>query len=235
VLYGVQRFLVVHDGYVMTIAQLGEVGDPTLPYEPLIELVGVFAFALSGGFAAVRKNFDVIGVFVLAWCAGLGGGVLRDVLIGAVPPVGITDYQLFGTAALAGLITMLFHPAMARIWPLIVILDAVGLGLFAVQGAVKALDLESGFLAAAIVGVLTGVGGGVLRDLLSGDIPVIFREREYYAIPAVLGAIATVVLWYFGLISPWTTTAVAFGVVLLRLVALRFRFQAPGARTRPFR
>src|SRR5699024_6650757 len=154
---------------------------------------------------------------------------------GDVPPIGITDVTLFGTAAGAGVITMIFHPAMARIWRFIIVLDAVGLGLFAVQGATKALAMETGFLAAAIVGVLTGVGGGVLRDLLSGDVPVIFREREYYAIPAVLGAIATVVLWYFGLISPWTPTAVAFGVVLLRLVALRFRFQAPGARTRPFR
>ncbi|HLR55505.1 MAG TPA: TRIC cation channel family protein, partial [Actinomycetales bacterium] len=143
---------------------VAEVAAPTLPLEPILELVGVFAFALSGGLAAVRKNFDIIGALVLAWCAGLGGGVLRDVLIGDVPPIGITEIELFGTAAAAGVITMLFHPAMARIWRFIIVLDAVGLGLFAVQGATKALDMETGFLAAVIVGVLTGVGGGMLRD-----------------------------------------------------------------------
>ena len=201
-----------------------------MPLEPLLELVGVFAFALSGGLAAVRKNFDVIGALVLAWCAGLGGGVLRDVLIGDVPPIGITDIKLFGTAAAAGLITMIFHPTMARIWRFIIVLDAVGLGLFVVQGATKALDLGTGFLAAAIVGILTGVGGGVLRDLLSGDVPVIFREREYYAIPAALGACAAVICSYFDVLSPVSATAIAVGVFLLRLIALKFRFQAPAAR-----
>jgi len=212
------------------VVLVAEVTAPTLPLEPILELVGVFAFALSGGLAAVRKNFDIIGALVLAWCAGLGGGVLRDVLIGDVPPIGITEIELFGTAAAAGVITMLFHPAMARIWRFIIVLDAVGLGLFAVQGATKALDMETGFLAAAIVGVLTGVGGGMLRDLLSGDVPVIFREREYYAIPAVLGASATVACWYFGILSPLSASLIAAGVFLLRLIALRFRFQAPAAR-----
>lgn len=203
---------------------------PSLLLEPVLELVGVFAFALSGGLAAVRKNFDIIGALVLAWCAGLGGGMLRDVLIGDVPPVGITDIKLFGTAAAAGVITMIFHPAMARIWRFIIVLDAVGLGLFVVQGATKAIDMETGFLAAAIVGILTGVGGGVLRDLLSGDVPVIFREREYYAIPAALGAGATVLCSYFEVFNPVTASLIALGVFLLRLIALKFRFQAPAAR-----
>lgn len=209
---------------------VAEAAAPSLPLEPILELIGVFAFALSGGLAAVRKNFDIIGALVLAWCAGLGGGVLRDVLIGDVPPVGITELRLFGTAAAAGLITMIFHPAMARIWRFIIVLDAVGLGLFVVQGATKAIDLKTGFLAAAIVGVLTGVGGGVLRDLLSGDVPVIFREREYYAIPAVLGAAATVICSYYEVLNTVSASIIALAVVLLRLIALRFRFQAPTAR-----
>lgn len=209
---------------------LAQAGAPSLPLEPILELVGVFAFALSGGLAAVRKNFDIIGALVLAWCAGLGGGVLRDVLIGDVPPVGITELKLFGTAAAAGIITMIFHPAMARIWRFIIVLDALGLGLFVVQGATKAIDMKTGFLAAAIVGILTGVGGGVLRDLLSGDVPVIFREREYYAIPAALGACATIICSYFSVLNTLSATLIAAGVFLLRLFALKFRLRAPAAR-----
>src|SRR5690625_2735598 len=147
--------------------------------------------------------------------------MLRDVLIGDVRPVGIPDIKLFGTAAAAGVITMIFHPAMARIWRFIIVLDAVGLGLFVVQGATKAIDMETGFLAAAIVGILTGVGGGVLRDLLSGDVPVIFREREYYAIPAALGACAAVICSYFDVLSPVSATAIAVSVFLLRRVPVQ--------------
>jgi uncharacterized membrane protein YeiH len=102
-----------------------------------LDLLGVFVFGLSGGLAAVRKRFDLLSVLILAGAAGLGGGVLRDVLIGAVPPVGISDWRLVTAACAAGVITFVFHPRMSRIEPAVQCLDAAGLGLFAVAGTLK--------------------------------------------------------------------------------------------------
>ena len=114
-----------------------------------LDLVGVFAFGLSGGFAAVRKDFDVLGVVVLAIAAGLGGGILRDVLIGAVPPVGLSDWRLLSAACAAGLITFLWHPRLSRIGRLVLVVDAGGLAVFTIAGTLKALDLGTSSLTAA--------------------------------------------------------------------------------------
>ena len=199
-----------------------------LPVEPVLEVVGVFVAALAGALAGVRKKFDVVGILVLGWAAGLGGGVLRVVLIGAVPPVGISDPILLG-AALAGGVVMYFgHPRLERARRIIVVLDAGALALFAVVGTVKGLELGATPLAAVIVGVLTGVGGGVLRDLLSGEVPVVLHHRELYAIPALLGAAATVVLWHLDLAGTVGLTAVAVGIFALRMLAVRYRLNVPG-------
>ena len=199
-----------------------------LPVEPVLEVVGVFVAALAGALAGVRKKFDVVGILVLGWAAGLGGGVLRDVLIGAVPPVGISDPILMG-AALAGGVVMYFgHPRLERARRIVVVLDAGALALFAVVGTVKGLEFGATPIAATIVGVLTGVGGGVLRDLLSGEVPVVLHHRELYAIPALLGAAATVVLWHLGHAGTVGLTAVVVGIFVLRMLAVRYRLNVPG-------
>lgn len=197
--------------------------------EHVLELIGVFVFALSGGLIAVRKDFDVVGVLVLAWSAGLGGGVLRDVLIGDIPPVGISEPRLFVTAFLAGLATMVFHPGLARIRRSVLVLDAMGLGLFAVQGTMKALEMTGNALTACVVGVLTAVGGGALRDLLSGEVPSVLHQRELYAIPAVFGAVLTALLWWLKVLGPTSSALVVVAVITLRLVAVRLRLEAPSA------
>jgi uncharacterized membrane protein YeiH len=195
-----------------------------------LDLVGVFVFALSGGLAAVRKRFDILGVLVLALAAGLGGGMLRDVLIGDVPPVGLSDWRLLAAAVAAGLLTFRFHPGLARIGRLVVLLDGLGLGLFAVAGTLKALQLGVDPLPAVMVGVLTGVGGGVIRDLLSGEVPRVLADRELYAIPALVGAALYAMAWSAGL----TQEVVAWGCVALisgvRLLAVRLRWKAPVPR-----
>ncbi len=196
----------------------------------VLDLVGVFAFGLSGGLAAVRRSFDIFGVLVLSCSAGLGGGVLRDVLIGAVPPVGITDPRLFSAACAAGVVTFFLHPRVSRIRRTVLLLDAIGLGVFAVAGTYKALSLGIPVLAAVIVGVLTGIGGGAIRDLLCGEVPEVLGRAELYATPALLGSVAIAVAWQADVVSPPVTVACVSAVVALRLWALRFKVTAPTPR-----
>lgn len=204
---------------------------PDISIAPLIELTGVFVGALSGGLAAVRKQFDIFGILVLAWAAGLGGGLLRDVLIGVTPPVGISDWRFISVACLAGVVMYFFNPRLERARRMILVLDAGALALFAVSGTLKALELGIDGAAAVSAGILTGIGGGVLRDLLTGEVPVVLHHRQLYAVPAVIGAVLTAVLWAGGALN-WVTAVAAAGVVFgLRVAALRFRIQAPGPWT----
>jgi len=200
-----------------------------------LDLTGVFVFALSGGLLAVRKGFDVVGVLVLAVAAGLGGGILRDVLIGAVPPVGISDWRLMAAAGAAGVITFFFHPRLPRIQPLVLVLDAVGLGLFAIAGTLKALEAGTTTLTAVVVGVLTAVGGGAIRDLLAGAPPRVLAERELYAVPALLGAATFAAFWTAGVVEPVVTSGCVALTVIVRLVALRLDWRAPAPRGGPGR
>ena len=204
----------------------------TWPLLPL-DLLGVFVFALSGGLTAVRKRFDALSLLVLAAAAGLGGGILRDVLIGAVPPVGISDGRLLGAAFAAAVVTFFFHPRVARIERAVHVLDAAGLGLFAVAGTLKALQLGTSPVTAVIVGVLTGVGGGVVRDLLAGDVPQLFAQREWYATPALLGASAFAAAWSADVQHPVVTWGCVVTIVVLRLLAMHRSWQVPAPRPGP--
>lgn len=179
----------------------------------------------------MRQRFDVVGVLVLAVAAGLGGGMLRDVLIGAVPPVGISDWRLLSAAAVAGIITFLFHPRLSRIARAVTLLDALGLGLFAVAGTLKALELGTTSLTAVVVGVLTAVGGGAVRDLLAGGPPRVLVERELYAIPAILGAVVYASLWSAGLVSPFVTWGCVALTVTVRGFGARSELAGAGSAT----
>ncbi len=158
----------------------------------VLDLTGIFAFAISGGLVGVRKGLDVFGVLVLAAATGLGGGFVRDLLIGDVPPAALTDWRYLAVPVVGGLVTFWFHPALGRMERLVTVFDAFGLGLFAVVGALKALEYGLGPVPAALLGVVTAVGGGVLRDLLAGRVPVVLRS-ELYATPALVGAVVAVV------------------------------------------
>jgi uncharacterized membrane protein YeiH len=153
----------------------------------VLDMSGIFVFALSGGLVGVRKGLDLFGVLVLAAATGLGGGFLRDVLIGAVPPAALADWRYLAVPVVAGLVTFLFHPALGRMERLVTVFDAAGLGLFCVAGALKALDYGLGPVPAALMGTLTAVGGGIVRDILAGRVPVVLRS-ELYATPALVGA-----------------------------------------------
>jgi len=192
----------------------------------VLELVGIFVFALSGGLVAVRKQFDIFGVLVLAGATGLGGGFLRDVLIDATPPTALADWRYLLVPVAAGLATFSFHPALGRMERQVTILDAAGLGLFCVTGALKALDHGLGPVPAALMGMVTGIGGGMVRDLLAGRVPVVFSS-ELYATPALAGATWAVIAHQAG----WALWLVALPGVLLcfgwRVLAMVRNWRAP--------
>jgi uncharacterized membrane protein YeiH len=192
----------------------------------VLELVGIFVFALSGGLVAVRKHLDIFGVLVLAGTTGLGGGFLRDVLIDASPPAALADWRYLLVPVAAGLIPFAFHPALGRMERLVNIFDAAGLGLFCVTGALKALDHGLGPVPAALMGMVTGIGGGMARDLLAGRVPVVFSS-ELYATPALAGAAWAVLAHEQG----WTVWVVALPGVLVcfgwRVLAILRNWRAP--------
>ena len=198
--------------------------DPNL--QLALDLVGVFVFALTGGLVAVKKGLDLFGVLVLAAAAALGGGIMRDVLIGDTPPVGISDWRLVGAAVVAGLVTFLFHPGVERISRFVRVLDAAGLATFAIGGSLKALGAGTDPLAAILVGGITAVGGGIVRDVLAGQVPEVLR-REMYALPALFGSTLLVAAHHFDLISPftiWTCVAIVF---VIRMAAVILDVHAP--------
>ncbi|HET6167210.1 MAG TPA: trimeric intracellular cation channel family protein [Marmoricola sp.] len=193
-----------------------------------LELAGIFVFALSGGLVAVRKHLDIFGVLVLAGTTGLGGGFLRDVLIGATPPAALDDWRYLLVPVAAGLTTFVFHPALGRMERMVTIFDAAGLGLFCVTGALKALEYGLGPIPAALMGMVTGIGGGMARDLLAGRVPVVFSS-ELYATPALAGAAWAVLAHDQG----WQIAVVALPGVLVcfgwRVLAIMRNWRAPVA------
>jgi uncharacterized membrane protein YeiH len=202
----------------------------------VLETIGVFAFATSGALVAVRRNFDVVGILMLAVITAVGGGILRDVLLGDIPPAAFTTWPYFAAPIAAALLTFAFHPAIERLGRTMLVLDAAGLGLFCVSGTVKALDYGMGVLPAAALGVTTGVGGGLLRDIVARETPVLVRpDSELYAIPAMAGALLIAVLWELEAYEPLYGVLVAAGIIVVRLLALRRGWRAPVARPAPAR
>jgi uncharacterized membrane protein YeiH len=194
-----------------------------------LDLVGIFVFALSGASAAVAKKLDVFGVVVLGLVAATGGGAMRDVLLGATPPLVLSDWRYLVVPAVAAALTFYFHPQLAKLRRLVLLSDAAGLGLFVVAGTTKALDAGVAPLGACVVGMLTGIGGGLLRDVLLGEIPVVLR-REIYAVAALLGAIVVVVSERTGVDSVGSAVAAAALVCGLRVVSLLRKWSAPTPR-----
>ena len=159
----------------------------------VLDLTGIFVFAVAGALVAVRKNLDLFAALVLGGVTGLGGGFIRDVLIGATPPAALADWRYLLVPVAAGLLTFFFHPTVGRLERVITVFDAFGLALFCVTGALKAIDYGLDPLSAALMGMVTGIGGGMIRDVLAGSVPVIF-EGSLYATPALAGAAVAVLL-----------------------------------------
>ncbi|MBD0839949.1 trimeric intracellular cation channel family protein [Streptomyces sp. TRM68416] len=198
-----------------------------------LDLIGIFVFAISGALLAVRKNFDIFGIAVLAEVTALGGGLFRDLMIGAVPPAAFTDLGYFITPMFAALLVVFLHPQVERIQVGVNVFDAAGLGLFCVAGTTKAYDYGLGLTASAALGLATAVGGGVLRDVLANEVPSLLRwDRDLYAVPAIVGAAMVALCIRFDLLNPVTSALAAVTAFVLRLLAMKFHWRAPRAWNR---
>lgn len=195
----------------------------------LLDLGGTFVFAISGGVAAVRRRMDIFGVLVLAFAAGNAGGITRDLLIGAVPPAAISNWAYLGVSVLAGLFTFFRFPLITRLDHPVQWFDAVGLAFFAVAGAEKALLHGLNPAAAALLGMLTGIGGGMLRDVLANDIPVVLKA-DFYALAALAGASVVAIGHELGVSPVPSTIAGAVLCFALRFMAIRHGWHLPAAR-----
>ena len=202
-----------------------------MSHEPLLllalDLAGTFAFALNGALTAVRvARLDVIGVLTLGVITALGGGIIRDIIIDSLPPATFNDWRYLAVAAAGALIAFGFGRRLDRHHWSITILDAAGLSLFAVTGASKALELGLGPVQAVILGAITGVGGGTVRDMMLQRVPTVLSS-ELYAIPALVAATITVVATkahLYGLVAAVIAASVCF---LIRMVGVRFDLNAP--------
>lgn len=195
----------------------------------VLDLVGTFVFALSGALAGVKHRIDLFGVLVLSFVAATAGGIIRDVLIGAIPPASIQDWRYITLSIIAGVVTFFWYPLIARMKSPVQIFDAVGLGLFAVSGAGKAIAFHLGPGAAVLMGVLTGIGGGIARDVLVSEVPVVFTA-ELYAVAALAGAAVVV---FGNAVFPESTPIAAIGgivCVALRIIAIRKGWKLPVAQ-----
>jgi uncharacterized membrane protein YeiH len=192
------------------------------------DLTGTFVFALSGATAGVKHRLDLFGVLVLSFAAGNSGGIARDVMIGAVPPAAIRDWRYIAVSMLAGLITFFWYRIINRLSSPVLVFDAAGLALFAVSGAGKALAFHAGPVAATLLGMLTGVGGGMARDILVREIPTVLRT-ELYAVAALIGSAVVVLGRMLHVPAPAAAIAGAVLCFALRFTAMRRGWQLPTA------
>jgi uncharacterized membrane protein YeiH len=194
----------------------------------VLDLGGTFVFAISGAVAAVKHRLDIFGIMVLAFAAGNAGGITRDVLIGATPPAAIADWKYLAVSVLAGLVGFFWYALLARLSNPVLWFDAIGLAFFAVAGAQKALVYGLNPVMAALLGMLTGIGGGMVRDVLVNEIPTVLRA-DLYALAALAGAAAVVVGHLLAL--PPVPTAIVGGVLcfVLRYMAIERGWHLPAA------
>ena len=192
----------------------------------ILDLVGTFVFAISGATAGVTRRLDLFGTLVLSFVAGNFGGITRDVLIGAVPPAAMSDWRYLAVSLLAGVITFYWSSAVEKLSNPVVVFDAAGLALFSVSGAQKALAVGLEPAMAALLGMLTGIGGGVVRDVLVAQIPTVLRA-DIYAVAALAGAAVVVIGPLMDIPAGATTIIGALLCFGLRLVAIRRHWHLP--------
>ena len=193
----------------------------------VLDLTGTFAFGLNGALTAVRTaRLDVVGVVTLGMITALGGGVIRDVCIGSVPPATFRDWRYFALAIGGALIAFALSKWLARLETLITVFDAVGLSVFAVIGTSKAVEFNLGIGPAVLLGVVTAVGGGTIRDTLLGQVPTVLRS-ELYAIPALIAAAITVITIHLDVYGLPAASAAAAACFIIRMLGVRFGLNAP--------
>jgi len=202
--------------------------DTASPVYLVLDLTGVFAFALNGALTAIKLvRLDIVGVVTLGMITALGGGMLRDIVLDALPPATFSDWRYLAVAASGSLVAFVLGRRLDRWATPIVVLDAIGLSLFAVSGALKGLDFGVGAAQAVILGALTAVGGGTLRDVLVREIPSVLSSG-LYAVPALAGALVVVVATEAGLAELPAALAGAVLCFVVRMLGVRYDLHVPG-------
>ena len=195
-----------------------------------LDLAGTFAFAISGATAARQRGLDLFGIFAIAFTVACGGGIIRDLCIGAVPPAGLTTWYYLATAVVAAAMTVGLYSFVRRINRPVILFDALGLSLFAVTGAEKVLSYGHNAQVAVLLGITTAVGGGVLRDVMLNRVPVIL-QKEIYASAALIGASIMVLGNYLSWVpSDWVSLIGLTICFAVRMLALRYQWNLPGSQ-----
>ncbi|WP_347108193.1 trimeric intracellular cation channel family protein [Paenarthrobacter sp. S56] len=192
-----------------------------------LDLIGVFFFAVSGCLLAARKQFDFVGSILIGSIVALGGGVIRDIILNAAPPVAFTNPAYLAPPLLAALLVYYLFSSVQRFTSLLTLFDAGGLALFCITGTLKALTAGMNPVTCILLGVTTAVGGGLLRDITANEIPTLFNNRDIYALPAFVGAGLTTLLWHLGLFSGLTACLIAAVVFAFRVTAWRRGWYVP--------
>ncbi len=205
--------------------------EPTTLLVEALDLLGTFVFALSGAALGVQRGLDLFGVLVLAFVTAVVGGITRDLLIGAVPPTSIASWHNLALAVLAGLLVFRLSTVFERLEQPVLFFDAVGLGVFAVAGTQKALDQGINWPMAAILGMVSGIGGGMLRDSLTAQVPTVLRS-DIYAVAALAGALVVAAGTGLGLPPVLVAFAGMTLCVFLRLMALYRGWKLPVATSK---
>jgi uncharacterized membrane protein YeiH len=197
-----------------------------------LDLFGTFVFALSGAFRAIKYELDILGLLVLSVFTGVGGGILRDLILGHSPPSAFIDEYYLIISLAAGLLAFFLAPVIARGWSLVKLADALGLAVFAVIGAAKGVEADIGPIGVTFIGALTATGGGVIRDLMVREIPLVIRA-DFYATAAVGGSLLFWALSNGPLAQEWNLLIAGVFVLILRVLAMKFKIQLPRAKHLP--
>lgn len=191
-----------------------------------LDLVGTLAFGISGAIAAVRKKMDMYGILVLATVTAVGGGTIRDVLVGRIPPFIFRDITYFIVSISAGMLVFFFHRHVEKRFKLLLIMDAIGLGTFTVIGISVGLEYGIGYFGSVFLGVMTATAGGMMRDVLQGDVPLVL-QKEIYASACIAGGILFVILdslWHQSVINIFISVT---AVILIRITAIIKNWNLP--------
>jgi len=198
----------------------------------ILDLLGTLAFALSGAFRAVKHELDLLGLLALAMATGVGGGMVRDVLLGATPPSALHDETYLLICILGALLVKLGTKHIAVHWDLVMSADAIGLGVFAAIGAEKAEAMQAGPVTIILMAVITATGGGLIRDLLVMEIPAILHSG-FYATAALIGGALYVLLAWAGVSLEVRIAITIFVTVALRFYAMRTNLALPRLKSLP--
>jgi len=197
-----------------------------------LDIFGTIIFAVTGTFKAIRYELDILGVFTLAVMTGVGGGIFRDLLLGDTPPAAFQDETYFIACIAAGLVTALLASKIARVWRLVKIFDAVGLGVFTAIGAAKGMDFGLGFVGILLTGAITATGGGMIRDILVREIPSVI-SRDFYATASILGSAALILASCAGADRNVGLAVAVIVTTLVRLTAMKTGLSLPKVRRIP--